>query len=95
MDVMTTPAGSPWRGFCLVANLLGIVLVGKGVLLMNQGASAGIGLLFFGTLILLCSPWIQHSFRDADNDWAPPAVWVVLMGLFAVYAFMGMINPLI
>ena len=82
-------------GLCLVMNIFGIVCVGKGVALLSTGAHAGIGWLSWGTLILLVSPWAQDGIRDEALE--PPAFWfwVFIMGAFAVYAFVDMVNALI
>jgi hypothetical protein len=81
--------------FPVVMNLWGIVMVGKGILLMSKGAPAGIMMLSLGTLILVLSPWVQSDINKADPPGTPPAFWLVLMGAFAVYAFIEMINPFI
>ena len=78
-----------------VTNLLMLVMVGRGVLHLRDGALAGIGELLLGTVVLVCMPWIQHGVRDANPNWAMPLLWVVLMGAFALYAYFGMVNPFI
>ena len=82
-------------GFYIVINLLMIVMVGKGVLHLSKGAAAGYFELLLGTALLICMPWIQDNARDTNPDWEMPLLWVVLMGCFAIYAYIGMINPFI
>ncbi len=81
--------------FYIVLNLLGIVFVGKGVLLLSAAVSAGIGYLLLGCVMLICTPWIQHRISEADPDWEIPPVLMLAMYWYAVLEFIGMINPFI
>ena len=82
-------------GFFIVANLLMVVMVGKGVMHLSNGASAGYVELLLGSVFLICMPWIQDNVRDVKPEWEAPFFFVFLMGLFAASAFFSMVNPFI
>lgn len=78
-----------------VVNLLMVVMVGKGMIHLNNGASAGYLELLLGTLGLICAPWIQNKMRDVNPNWPIPLYWIFFMGLFGIYAFFGMVKTVI
>ena len=82
-------------GFYIVVNIFGIVMVGKGVLHLSNDAAAGYFELLLGTVILISTPWAQKKTSETNSNKVMPVWWVLVMGFFAVYAFIGMINPFI
>lgn len=78
-----------------VLNLLMLVMVGKGMVHLSHGASAGYLELLLGTLGLICTPFVQAKTQNINPSWTMPMYWIFLMGFFGVYAFLGMVNPFI
>lgn len=76
-------------------NLLMAVMVGKGMLHLSNGASAGYLELLLGALVLICIPWVQDRQRDVNPDWPKSIYWALPMGIFGLYAFFGMVNPFV